>query len=127
MLTRINTQELLSSLGLDRLKWGTACAAALCRPAARRISSDMLRFDRLFATLGLRRGSLEVLAELVGEFEVRGSERVPSGGPLLIVANHPGLCDVLTILATVRRDDMRIVAAEYPLLRALTGINRHFL
>src|SRR5207253_1395846 len=38
-----------------------------------------------------------------------------------------GLTDVLPIFATVDRDDLHVVAADYPLLKALTGVNRHFI
>jgi hypothetical protein len=126
-LTQINSREFLDSLGLGWLKQGRAFFEAPCRPAARQISMDMARFDRLFATNGLRCAARAVLCELIGDVEVDGLDQVPAGGPLLIASNHPGLCDVLTILATVERDDLIIVAAGYPLLRALTGINRHFV
>ncbi len=127
VLTRVNTTEFLNSVGLAWVKWGKRWLEALCRPAARQISVDMARFDQLFATLSLRCASSALLAELLAELNVRDSERVPPSGPLLIVANHPGLCDVLTVLATVARDDVKVVAADYPLLHALSGINRHFV
>ena len=127
VLTRINTAEFVGSLGLGWLNWGSAWWQMLCRPAARRISVDMARFDHLFGSMSLRRAARQVLGELVGELVVCGADRVPLDGPLLIAANHPGLCDVLTILATVAREDLIVVAADYPLLRALRGINSHFL
>jgi 1-acyl-sn-glycerol-3-phosphate acyltransferase len=126
-LTQINAGEFLDSLGFGWLKWGRPFFEALCDPAARQISIDMARFDRLFAESDPRCAAQAVLSELVGAFKVDGLDQLPARGPLLIVSNHPGLCDVLTVLATVERDDLIIVAADYPLLRALTGINRHFV
>ncbi len=41
--------------------------------------------------------------------------------------NHPGLTDVLAVFATVERSDLRIVAADYPLLRALPGLAQHLM
>jgi Acyltransferase len=117
-LTRINTTEFLESLDLGWVKRGRGLLAELCRPAARQISEEMARFDGILAEKGLRRGACEVLSQLVGRLEVHGAERLPQEGPLLIAANHPGLCDVLTILATLEREDLIIVAADYPLLRA---------
>ena len=61
------------------------------------------------------------------QVEVTGADQLPREGPLLLAANHPGLGDVLAILATVERADLRVVAADYPLLRALPGVNQHFL
>ena len=126
-LTRINAAEFVDSLGLGRVAWGRGVLETLCRPAARQISRDMARFDRMVAEQGLRRGSRGILDELVGALEVHGAEHLPERGPLLIAANHPGLCDVLTIFATVQRDDLLVVAAEYPLLRALAGFSRSFI
>ena len=127
LLTRINTSEFLAALGFGWLRWGKRWLEALCRPAARQIALDMARFDGLFTRLNVQRAARQVLDELVGELDVCGAEGVPSTGPLLITANHPGVCDVLTILATVDREDVIVVAADYPLLRALSGINSHFL
>jgi hypothetical protein len=45
----------------------------------------------------------------------------------LVAANHPGLGDVLAIFATIARADLRVVAADYPLLRALPGVNQRFI
>jgi 1-acyl-sn-glycerol-3-phosphate acyltransferase len=127
LLTQINTREFLDTLGFGWLKWGRPFFEALCRPAGRQVSMDMAHFDRLFAENGPQCAAQAVLSELVGAFKVDGLDHLPTRGPLLIVSNHPGLCDVLTIMATVERGDLIIVAADYPLLRALTGINRHFV
>jgi acyltransferase-like protein len=126
-LTRINTAEFVENLGLGWLPHGRGVLAKVCRPAARQISQDMARFDRMVAEQGLQRGSRSILDELIGDLEVRGADHVCERGPLLIAANHPGLCDVLTIFASVQRDDLLVVAADYPLLRALTGFNASFI
>lgn len=127
LLTRINANEFVESLGLGWMNWGRRIVTQLCRPLARHIAQDMARFDRIIARDGLRQGSSRILAELVGRTEVLGAQEVPKSGPLLIVANHPGLCDVLTIFATLKREDLLVVAADYPLLHALRGFNKHFI
>jgi acyltransferase-like protein len=126
-LTRINISEFIEALGLGHVRRGRSVLERLCRPAARRIASDMAQFDAILGDRGLHSGANEVLAKLVKRLEVTGVDRVPRDAPLLIAANHPGLGDVLAILATLDRADLRIVAAEYPLLRALRGVNRHFI
>jgi 1-acyl-sn-glycerol-3-phosphate acyltransferase len=52
---------------------------------------------------------------------------VPANGPLLIVANHPGLSDAVALLAALGRDDAWLVAADYPFLHALRLASRRFL
>jgi hypothetical protein len=127
ILTAINTREFIESLGLGWASWGRGALARMCRAAARRISADMARFDAIIAQQGLHRGSRTILTEVVAGMEVDGAEQLPTVGPLLIAANHPGLCDVLMIFATLQRDDLKVVAADYPLLRALDGFNRYFI
>src|SRR5207302_3360772 len=83
--------------------------------------------DDLLAGRGLRDGAIDILNEMVKRVDVSGDSHLPKTGPLLIAANHPGLTDVLPIFATVARDDLRVLAADYPLLKALKGVNRHFI
>jgi putative hemolysin len=59
--------------------------------------------------------------------EVEGRENVPREGPLLLAANHPGLGDSLALFATTPRTDLRVVAAERPLLEALPNTSRYLL
>ena len=128
LLTRINAAEFLNAIGLGWMRGGMRRALLqLSTPAARQISTDMVRFDELLADRGLRDGAIAILDELVKRVDVGGAEHLPKSGPLLIAANHPGLTDVLPIFATVDRDDLHVVAADYPLLKALTGVNRHFI
>ena len=54
--------------------------------------------------------------------EVAGLDRVPRSGPILLVANHPGLTDAVALVAALDRPDVRIVAADYPFLHALRGL-----
>jgi 1-acyl-sn-glycerol-3-phosphate acyltransferase len=46
----------------------------------------------------------------------------PPTGPLLIVSNHPGMVDAMAIFAHTPRCDLRILAAERPVLRLLPNI-----
>ena len=52
---------------------------------------------------------------------------IPAAGPLLVVANHPGLSDAVAILAALGREDAWIVTANYPFLREMRLASRRFL
>jgi hypothetical protein len=123
-LTHINSREFLQALGLSGVP---SLAATLARPAARRIARDMVAVDDVLARQGLHAGSATVLRSLVERLVPSGADAVPREGPLLLVANHPGLTDALAICATIDRPDLRILAADYPLLRALPGISARFI
>ena len=126
-LTRINTAELLEALGLDRVRRGRSVLEWLCRPAARHIAERMVLYDRILRDHGLREGARLILPHLGTQLEVLGANSVPRSGPLLIASNHPGLTDALAIFASVDRTDLRVVAADYPLLQNLWGIRQHFI
>jgi hypothetical protein len=125
-LTTINAGELLDAFGVEpgALR---KFAGPIAYAVARRISVKMVDYDHAIGTHGLREGSLEILPKLVGSLEVSGQGHVPRNGPLLLATNHPGLSDVLAVFATLDRDDVRTVAADYPLLRALSGTSRHLM
>jgi hypothetical protein len=59
--------------------------------------------------------------------KVEGREYVLREGPLLIVANHPGLCDTVALFAATPRPDLRVVAAERSFLSALPNTSRYLL
>jgi hypothetical protein len=87
----------------------------------------MAHYDGVLARRGLHDGALEILPRLLRRLEVSGAADLPRDGPLLIASNHPGLSDVLAIFACLQRNDLRIVAADYPLLRALPGVRPYLV
>jgi len=51
---------------------------------------------------GPHRGAEWIAARATGGLTVRGAEHVLASGPLLVVANHPGLADAVSLLANAR-------------------------
>jgi 1-acyl-sn-glycerol-3-phosphate acyltransferase len=99
----------------------------LLAPAAHLMARRFVEYDRALGDRGTHRGAAWIVARATGGVTVTGAENVPANGPLLVVANHPGLADAVSILATVQRDDAWLVAADFPFLRALRRANRRFL
>jgi len=58
---------------------------------------------------------------------VRGAEVIPEEGPALVVSNHPGLADSLSLFSAISREDLRVVAAERAFLRALPNTAGYLL
>jgi 1-acyl-sn-glycerol-3-phosphate acyltransferase len=98
----------------------------LIGPVADRVADRFVTYDRALGS-GLRHGSAWIVDNATGGLAVEGREHVPVRGPLLVVANHPGLSDVVALLAGLGRDDAWIVAANYPLLHAMRLASRRFL
>jgi hypothetical protein len=99
----------------------------LVRPVANHVAGRFVRYDRALGGAGVRDGSVWIIDEATGGLHIEGRERVPARGPLLVVANHPGLSDAVALLAALGREDAWIVVANYPFLRAMRLASRRFL
>ncbi|MCA1688221.1 MAG: 1-acyl-sn-glycerol-3-phosphate acyltransferase [Actinobacteria bacterium] len=125
ILTRLCADELLDAFGLGWLSRGRHPLELLSRIPAKRLASQVATYDEIVGSSGLAAGGAWALERMARRAEVEGRENVPPEGPLLLVANHPGLADALALFATVPRRDLRVVAAERPLLKALPNTSRY--
>jgi 1-acyl-sn-glycerol-3-phosphate acyltransferase len=99
----------------------------LIGPVANHIARRFVAYDRALGETGMRNGSAWIVDDATGGLAVEGRERIPARGPLLVVANHPGLSDAVALLAALGREDAWIVTANYPFLRAMRIASRRFL
>jgi len=99
----------------------------LIGPIADHVAGRFVAYDGALGEAGLNRGSAWIVDDATGGLVVEGRERVPAQGPLLVVANHPGLSDAVALLAALGRDDAWVVTANYPFLRAMRLASRRFL
>ena len=84
-------------------------------------------FDRMVGADGFQAAVNHLLALFVSCIDSSGVENVPQDGPLLIVSNHPGAYDSLVIAANLPRDDLNIIATDYPLLKNLPLASRRLI
>jgi hypothetical protein len=122
LLTEILAREGAEALGWERGRPGGSIARTLLRPAARRIAREFSACDEVFATRALPDAARWSLEHFSAELEIAGLDRLPRRGPILLVANHPGLTDAVGLIAALDRPDVRIVAADYPFLHAMRGL-----
>ena len=127
VLTRVCADELLAAFGLGRLSRGRRPLDLLSRVPAKRLARQVATYDEIVGESGLAEGGAWALGRMARRVEVEGQENVPPEGPLLLVANHPGLADALALFATVPRRDLRVVAAERPFLEALPNTSRRLI
>lgn len=99
----------------------------LIGPVANHVAGRFVAYDHALGESGMRQGSAWIVDDATGGLAVEGRARVPARGPILVVANHPGLSDAVALLAALGRNDVWIVAANYPFLRALCLASRRFL
>jgi 1-acyl-sn-glycerol-3-phosphate acyltransferase len=126
-LTEINLDDALEALGVKRYTLLGRGLAGLLRPSARRFARQILSFDHEVANIGLHQAASRFVSLYVQRLEILGEGFIPRTGPLLVLANHPGLSDALALFTAIRRDDLRVLAAERPFLDALPAIKKHLI
>lgn len=128
VLTRLNAQDLVTAFKLDQLRWLHPFATALARIPARRFSRQLQQVDQLIGEQGLAAGGRMILKLFARSTEIVGQASIPHHGPLIVLANHAGMADVMALWAGLeKRPDLRVIAAERELLRALPHVARHLL
>ncbi|MBX0327231.1 glycerol acyltransferase [Oscillochloris sp. ZM17-4] len=117
----LNTADILSAFGLPRDAGLRGPLELICRPSALRFARQLARMDAMVGAGGLGTGGAWMAGQLGARLELRGPQPPPAG-PLLIIANHPGLLDACALAAAIGRPDLRVLAADRAFLRALPQI-----
>lgn len=126
VLTDINVDDLLDAAGLRALR--ATPLRQLFRPPARRFARLAQGFDERVGAHGLAAGSAWLLQQMTAGLDLRGAARLPASGPLLVLANHPGMTDTVALLsALAMRPDLKVIAADRPFLRALPQVMRSLI
>jgi len=125
-LTAINLDDLLDAIGAAG--WARPLLRPWLRPQARRFARVVREFDDRVGRHGLAAGGEWLVRRMAGGLQVTGRERIPARGPLLVLANHPGMTDTVALFAALAaRPDLRVIAQDKPFLRALPHVVRQMI
>ncbi len=123
-LTQINLDDLVSSFGWQKLPLLAAILRGLFAKPARKFAGHMVEFDNLVGQVGLSQASCRFLQKhYIQDLRVHGREHLPTSGPVLVLSNHPGMTDNVSLFAAVNRPDLRIIAIQRPFLESLYNIS----
>ncbi len=97
------------------------------RLPAIRFAKIMQQFDRLVSEKSIWEAAREVLHEFTDGWVVNTQSEITASGPMLVVANHPGMADSLAAMAAVPRSDQSMIVIERPILVAMPNASRNMI
>lgn len=119
--------EIFYALGLSRTGIPRHIFGPLFRRPAGRLGRIAALADEAAATSGISGAAGRILPDFRLRVSARGAGSIPSDGPLLLAANHPGGLDSVAILASIPRKDVNVVISDVPFTRAFESAGRHFV
>lgn len=124
-LRESSAADLLRGLGAG---WAAPALAGLARRAVGQFVADVSEMDAAVGRGGFAAAAEVVLPRYAGTVTIRGGGEVPSSGPLVVVSNHAGTVDAPVIWRLLAaRDDLRIIALDRPILRAVPNVGARLL
>ncbi len=128
ILIRCNLADLVAGLKVERpalLRWLVSVVGVVPAYGFARV---LLSYDDLVGRAGMVAGADRLLRSFSRGLTIVDADRLPSSGPLIVVANHPGLVDAMALVRALgERPDLRIVAADRDLLRALPQVGARLM
>jgi putative hemolysin len=119
--------DVLTTLNVKRVKALRYLVSFLGRKPTRWLADLLSRWDRQIERSSFVETARDALHLFTSGFELHSIEEIPQSGPLLAVANHPGMYDSIGAVVTVGREDVRVVAARREFFRVLPHISNHLL
>jgi 1-acyl-sn-glycerol-3-phosphate acyltransferase len=121
-LTRINLDDLVSSVGWENRPLLAGMLRVLFTIPARKFARQMLDFDDAVGKLGLVDGARQAQRLYVRSLRLF-SAPLPAG-PFLVLSNHPGTADTLALFSALNRSDLKIIAVDRPFLKSLANVSQ---
>src|SRR5512139_1961735 len=126
-LTRFIIDEIIIALKQPPHGLARRVIGPLLMLPARRFAVLMAEVDRRVALNGIVAATQWLLTQIVTGIDARGAEYIPPSGPVLIASNHPGAYDIIALLSSIGRDDIKIIASGVPFTRSLIATSPHLI
>jgi hypothetical protein len=117
--------EMTNALALPQTRTTKQVIRMIFGKAAQRFAELGAGLDRVVAEEGVAAGARWVLPRFVKGHAARGTEIIPTDGPLVIASNHPASVDSLVISAHVERPDYKIIIGDIPFFENLPHVSQH--
>jgi hypothetical protein len=126
-LTRFIIDEIIIALKQPPHGFARRFLGPLLKLPARRFAGLMAEVDRRVAVNGIVNAAQWLLTQIVTGLDARGMDNIPRTGPLLIAANHPGAYDIVALIASIGRDDIKVIASDVAFTRSLIATAPHLI
>lgn len=126
-LTRFIIDEILIALKQPPHGIARRLIGPLLKLPARRFAVLMAEVDRRVAQNGIVAAAQWLLTQIVTGLDARGTTNVPTSGAVLVASNHPGAYDIAALIASIGRDDLKIIASGVPFTRSLIATSPHLI
>jgi 1-acyl-sn-glycerol-3-phosphate acyltransferase len=124
-LTQINLDDLVSAFGWEHQPFLASLLRNAFASPARRFAGQVVGFDHDVGQTNLAEASRQLMRKhYVRDVRVYGRENVPANGPVLFLANHPGMADTISLFAAINRPDLKIIALQRPFLASLPNTTK---
>ena len=124
-MTAVNV-EMFAEAFRFKNRWANRVLKLFLRGPAARAAHTGTTYDALIDQHGSVQAASQWLANgWSRSLTVSGAEHVPASGPLLLVCNHPGMGDAISVYATLPRTDVYTFVKVRTLLAALPNFLRY--
>ena len=127
VLTQINLDDLVESFGWKDWRLPSLLLRRAFLATAQEFARQMLAFDAAVGRHAELAGAarMTLRRHYIAGLQVEGSEHLPARGPVLFLANHPGLADAISLCAAIGRADLNAIALRRPFLDSLENTAKH--
>lgn len=119
--------EIFLAFKLPAKGWLRRWFGPLFRLPTQRFAEHFAAADDAIAEGGMPAGCRVVVERFGIGLDVRGADAIPECGALLIVSNHPGVYDSVSIGAQIWRSDLKIIVFETPFYHAMQHADKQFI
>ena len=117
--------QLMNVMGIKKPNFITRCLHPIFAPPANAMSGLVVQLDRNIAEHGLTSAIKEFQGNFLSDPVVVGEELIPKGGPLMVVGNHPAAYDIVVLISAIKRDDLKVLHSDIPVLQMLPNMAAH--
>jgi len=119
--------QLMNVMGLPPGSWLARGLHPILRAPIQRMSRLLVEVDLNIPICGWNAAVKQFLDNFITQLHLHHSENLPPQGPLMVVCNHPAALDVVILSVAVKRDDLKIIASDIPILQMFPYIRQHII